>query len=106
METPNFTYINDLAGDDLQFKKKLLSILKSELPIEIEDYLKSFKSGDFNKSAESVHKIKHKITILGLEKTYILAEQYEEELKVGNASFHKKFMEILDGMINFLNKEI
>ena len=104
MEQPNYDYIDDLAGDDLEFKNKMISIIKAELPVEIDQYKNSIAERDFKKSAEFVHKIKHKITILGLEKTYEIAEKYEEDLKKGRADFHVKFMEILDAMIKFLDE--
>jgi len=104
METPNFSYIDDLAGGDMEFRDKLLSLLKKELPGEIDIYVKTISEKDFKRSAEAVHKIKHKITILGLEKTYSLAAKYEEELKDGNAGFHKEFFEILKNMTIFLEK--
>lgn len=104
METPNFSYIDDLAGGDIEFRDKLLSLLKKELPGEIDLYVKTISEKDFKKSAEAVHKIKHKITILGLEETYNAAVKYEEELKEGNAEFHKEFFEILKNMTIFLEK--
>ena|SRR5690606_5467117 len=104
METPNFSYIDDLAGGDMEFRDKLLSLLKKELPGEIDLYAKTIAEKDFKRSAEAVHKIKHKITILGLEKTHSMAEKYEEELKEGNAGFHKEFLEILKNMTIFLEK--
>lgn len=104
MEAPNFSYIDDLAGGDMEFKDKLLSLLKNELPGEIELYIKTISEKDFKRSAEAVHKIKHKITILGLEKTYGLAVKYEEELKGGDAALHEEFLEILKNMTTFLEK--
>lgn len=104
MEAPNFNYIDDLAGGDMEFKDKLLSLIKKELPGEIDLYVKTISEKDFKRSAEVVHKIKHKITILGLENTYTLAAKYEEELKEGNSGFHEEFYKILKNMTIFLEK--
>lgn len=104
METPNLSYIEELAGDDQEFKNKMLSIIKAELPEEINHYLQTIQQKEYKESAESVHKIKHKITILGLIKTYTIAEKYEEDLKKGDSSFHEEFMKILEVMVNFLNQ--
>lgn len=68
METPNLNYVNELSGDNEQFKTKILSILKKELPVEVENYEKYMQGLDFFNAAQSVHKLKHKISILGLEK--------------------------------------
>ncbi len=104
METPNLSYIKELAGDDQIFQDKMLSIIKAELPEEIDHYLETIKRKEYKASADSVHKIKHKITILGLEKTYYTAEKYENDLNEGDASFHKEFLKILEGMVSFLNQ--
>jgi hypothetical protein len=36
---------------------------------------------NFLDAAQSVHKLKHKISILGLEKSYYIVEEYESDLK-------------------------
>jgi hypothetical protein len=104
METPNLSYIDELACDDQEFKDKMLSIIKAELPEEIDHYLQNIQQKEYKEAAESVHKIKHKITILGLIKTYPIAEKYEEDLKEGDANFHDDFMKILEVMVSFLNQ--
>ena len=70
MEKPNLSYINELSGGDEAFKNKLITIIKKEFPEEKEVYFKNFKAKNFKASAENVHKLKHKISILGLEKSY------------------------------------
>jgi hypothetical protein len=74
MEQPNLSYINRLSGDNLRFKNKIIGISK-ELPDEIAVYEEEFKSGNYLEAAQSVHKLKHKISILGLDKSYYLAEK-------------------------------
>ena len=38
MEQPNCNYINQLSGDNIVFKDKMLAILKRELPEETDIY--------------------------------------------------------------------
>lgn len=102
MEKPNLNYIKELSGGDLEFERKILSILKNELPEEIKLYLQTIKDKSLSKTAEVVHKIKHKISILGLEKAHSFAEIYENDLNLGKAVKHDEFSKILDNMSQFL----
>lgn len=101
---PNLNYIHELSGGDKEFEDKMLSILKSEFPTEVAYYKKTIENKDFKESAQIVHKIKHKISILGMEESYVLAEQYERELNSGQVSTHNEFLEVLNSMSNFLDK--
>lgn len=102
MEQPNLSYINDLAGDDDAFREKLVSTIKNELPTEIAVYFEAFESKDFKAAAAHVHKLKHKISILGLEKSYYLAEQYEDHLKNNITEGAEDFAAILHSMQSFV----
>ncbi|MDY0781508.1 Hpt domain-containing protein [Tenacibaculum sp. IB213877] len=104
MEKPNINYIQELSGGDVEFEQKILTILKTELPEEIAHYKKAIKNQNFKESAQSVHKLKHKISILGLENAYRFAEQYEKELNSGIAAQHPSFLKILESMSQFLAK--
>lgn len=103
MEQPNLSYIDALSGGDKAFKLKLISIVKEELPLEIEVYQKNIKLKNFKEAAENVHKLKHKISILGLETSYQIAVDYEEHLKVNSIELKKEFDAILKEMIRFVN---
>lgn len=96
METPNLNYINELSDGDKAFESKLLKILKDEFEMEREEYNINFKNKLYHNTADNVHKIKHKILILGLEKSYYLAEKHEEHLKNKNTSQHLKFEMVLN----------
>lgn len=102
LETPNLNYIHELSGGDKEFEEKMLSILKEELPEEIKQYKITVEMKVLKQTAEIVHKLKHKISILGLEKSYDFAVQYEKELLQGSDSKHNEFLEILNTMSNFL----
>ena len=75
METTNLDYVNSLARDDDSFKNLLIDVIKNEFPVEQKEYFESCKNNDYKKIEESVHKIKHKISILGLEKSYKIASK-------------------------------
>lgn len=102
MEKPNLIYINQLSGDDEDFKIKMIGILKRELLEEILVYENLMVTENFKLAAESVHKLKHKISILGLEKSYYLAEEFEENLKEGTTKLQSDFESIIEKMRNFV----
>lgn len=101
-EKPNLLYLKEISGGDVEFEEKLLKIVKKELPEEINDYKNFLNENNFKQAAELVHKIKHKISILGLEKSYQVAIDYEEELKQDNLNLKLEFEEILNSMICFI----
>jgi HPt (histidine-containing phosphotransfer) domain-containing protein len=103
MEKPNSNYINDLSGDNEEFKAKIIGILKRELPEEIAFYENQIQSKNYKLAAESVHKLKHKISILGLEKSYYIAEEYEENLKANSTNLLSDFETILKMMQDFVD---
>ncbi|GAA4970592.1 Hpt domain-containing protein [Algibacter aquimarinus] len=102
MEQPNLSYINELSGGDETFKNKLITIIKKEFPEEKEVYFKNLEAQDFKALAENVHKLKHKISILGLEKSYKIAESYEDNLKENNVSKDEAFHQILKTITVYL----
>ena len=102
-ETPNLIYIKELAADSETFEKKLISIIKQEFPEEQKEFLQNYNSKEFVKAAENVHKLKHKIGMLGFETGYQTAIDFEEDLKMGNPSkLHSEFMLILESIEGFL----
>ena len=80
MEQPNLSYIHSLSGGDKTFENKLITIIKSEFPEEKNSYFKNIESSNFKEASENVHKLKHKISILGLEKSYAIATGFENNL--------------------------
>lgn len=103
-ETPNLSYIDNLAKGDTLFAKNLMDIIKKELSAEIETYQFHLKQGDFIKTSEGVHKLSHKIGILGLEKGYKIAKEYEIDLLEKNLNLRSDFEHILDAMLLFIEK--
>lgn len=103
MENPNLDYINELAGDDHIFQRKFIEILKTELPIEIDQYQDHLHQNKLFEASEVVHKLKHKINILGLTQSYRLALAHEEELRKGGTQNSTGFMAILGQMNAYIN---
>ena len=103
-DQPNLNYINSLSEGDKSFEMKILGIIKKEFKEEKNTYYNNMKNDNFKLCAENVHKIKHKISILGLENSYEIAEQYENNLREGNYELQNRFSDILNKVTNYLNK--
>lgn len=103
MEQPNLDYIRSMSGGDLAFEQQLIQIIQKEFPEERTTYTTNFGKKDFAAVAENVHKIKHKISILGLEKAYEMANAYEHNLLENNTEGHVEFEAILDKMQTFIS---
>lgn len=103
-ETPNLDYIKEIAGGNEEFEKKFLSIIQLEFPKEKEDYQTLLEKGELEESAKVVHKIKHKLGILGLSQGYKMAIQYEEDLKISNTALKKEFDDVLASVESFILK--
>jgi len=103
METPNLKYIKELSEGDEIFEAKLISILKKELPQEFEEFEQNFEEKNFIKTAENVHKLKHKISILGLAKGYEEAALFENDLKNHqDITRYDSFVKVIKSMMDFL----
>ncbi len=103
MEQPNLNYIKQLSDGDQLFETKLISILKKELPQEFQEFQENFEEKNFIKTAENVHKLKHKISILGLTKGYEEAAQFEQDLKDNqDSSRYESFVRMIKSMMDFL----
>ena len=102
MEQPNQSYINSLSGGDEVFKQKLIDVIKKEYPEEKQVYFDNYNAKKFKLAADNVHKLKHKISILGLEKSYEVAVAYEENLLEKNFTLKEEFEAILNNITNYL----
>ncbi len=102
-ETPNLDYVNELAAGDVSIKAKLISIMKKEFPEERAEFAVLMDASDHLKAAEQVHKLKHKINILGLQNGYELARNFENDLKENNTGLNDNFRALLDTIENFLS---
>ncbi|OSY87666.1 histidine kinase [Tenacibaculum holothuriorum] len=102
MIQPNLTYIQKLANGDKDFEQQLLAVIQKEFPTEKTLYFNLLKEKKYNELAELIHKIKHKFTILGLEKETILASNFEKDIKEQNFNLQEKFETILNTISDFL----
>ncbi len=104
MEDPNLSYINSMSDGDKIFEKKLIAIIKSEFPEEKQTYLNNIAAKNYKLTAENVHKLKHKISILGLENSYEIAVAFENNLLIGDVTLQNEFESILTIITNYLHK--
>ena len=103
-EKPNLNYIEELASGSEDFKQKLISVVKREFPEEKDEFLKNYNSNNWKLAAENVHKLKHKIGMMGFEEGYQITIDFEEELIQGNNTLYLKFILILESIENFLKQ--
>ena len=102
MEQPNLSYIKSMSGGDEGFEQKLIGIIKSEFPVEKETYVNAVAEQNHKATAEIVHKLKHKISILGLVKSYDVAVEYEHNLTEGSTEGQENFEAILKRITEYL----
>ena len=104
MEQPNLKYIEQLARGEESIKKTLIGIIKTEFPDEIRDYFSSIEIKDFKRIEDNVHRIKHKFSILGLEKGYAQANKFEHNLRENQLDLkeHQDFDKILKVISEYL----
>ena len=103
MEQPNLSQIDELAGDDFAFKTQLLQVIQKEFPVEKQFYIDCVAEQNNKKTAEIVHKLKHKISILGLEKGYETAVEYENALREDKYQSKEDFEQVLLSINTFLD---
>lgn len=96
MEQPNLSLIKEISGNDITFQNSILEIIKKEFPEEVILFKENFKAKNFIEASNNVHKIKHKISLLGLEKGLETATAFEIALKEGDVKLHHNFLEIID----------
>ena len=102
MEQPNLDYIQEIAGGDPLIVAQFVDIIKKEFPVELEQYHKLIELRDSDQAAALVHKLKHKISILGLTKGYDLAVAHEDALKQADFDLSPQFVLVLDAITLFL----
>jgi HPt (histidine-containing phosphotransfer) domain-containing protein len=103
-EQPNLDYFNQIASGEEEIVKTLISILKNEFPEQLKNYNNCISDSNYELAAEALHKLKHKIGLLGLEKGYIIANEYEHNLKNHNLQNKNEFEAILKNITNFIKK--
>ena len=102
MEEPNLDYLKKLSQGNKFMEKKLIAIIKKEFPLEKEDFYKQIKDKNFASAQQKVHKIKHKVAFLGLEKGYEINVQFEDNLKNNSTELLLEFEAILESINQFI----
>jgi hypothetical protein len=105
IEKPNLNYIKELSEGDIIFEQKIINVLKKDYPIELESFKENFLKKQYIEASDNVHKLKHKISILGLEKSYKLASDFENEIKKGETRLYNSFIKILEVIRKFLDNQ-
>ncbi|RCS26383.1 Hpt domain-containing protein [Polaribacter sp. WD7] len=96
MEMPNLNYIKKLSDGDEAFEESIITVLKKEFPEELELFKKNFELKNYEAAANNVHKIKHKISILGMKKSLEYASEFENDLRKGEIQLSSEFFNILN----------
>ena len=104
MEHPNLTFIQKLAGADTEFQNQLIGILKQEFPLEKKKFEHYLEHNNYKELAEIVHKLKHKISLLGLEEGVKIASMFENEIKKEKLNLLSEFQNILTNIDTFLKQ--
>ena len=102
MEQPNLEYIEQLARGDESIRNELIEVIKTEFPDEKKEYYDYLEKKEFKKIEESVHKLKHKISILGLEKSYEIANEFEHNLRELSLEKQEDFEKILKAITTYI----
>ena len=102
METPNHEYIEQLSGGDKAFADSLIDILSTELAEDIDSYKAAMSKKDYLDAKLYVHRIKHKMGMLGLESSYKRANDFENGLLESNLGEQSYFESMLPIMTEFL----
>lgn len=102
-EKPSLETIKKITLEDIEFEKRLLVIIKRELPQEIEKLNANLDALNYIEAAQNVHKLNHKINIFGLVEGSRTADKFQNELRAGNSEKKKEFNAILEEMTLFLN---
>ena len=79
--------------------------IEKDVLLHLDNYiLRPLTPEELEESAKVVHKIKHKLGILGLNNGYKLAIKHEEGLKYGDVKLKEDFMGVLKTVEEFILK--
>ena len=70
----NFTYLNEVTGNDPETLKQILVAYTTHLPSDVQEFKKLVLEGNYQQAGFLAHKIKSSARILGLESAIWLAE--------------------------------
>lgn len=104
MEQPNLEYFDKLSNNNITFKQKLIDIVKYEFPLELSVYQDCIANNSLKEASEAVHKLKHKIGVLGMTDSYTLAETFEHSLRDGLNEKQAEFESVLKTVKAFIDQ--
>lgn len=102
MEQPNLDYLKEISDGQPEVIAQFVGIIKEEFPGEFEQYQQLMKEKDWQHAAAMVHKLKHKIRILGLKEGRAVAVTHEDALKGGDYQHSEAFAAVLNKIEVFL----
>jgi len=102
METPNLNYLKDIAAGDVAFEENILNLLKKEFPKDYALFNENFNKKKYKEAAQNVHKIKLKISMLGLKKGLEIASDFEKDLKLNDIKLSQDFINVLKKILVYL----
>jgi CheY-like chemotaxis protein len=74
----NLTYLHAASPNDADFVKTMVTAIMSNLPDNINDIQQCLDQKDWTKLAESVHRVKSSLTMIGMEQARREASEIEE----------------------------
>lgn len=104
IESPNLSYVREIAGEDDEFVKRFMIVFKEEFSFEVGMYLRHLKRKEPREASKIVGKSKYKLSMLGLNKSFTFAVSYEKRLRDGDVSQAAEFTKILEKVNTFLAK--
>lgn len=104
MEQPNLDYFEKLSNNNLNFKQKLIDVIKYEFPMELSSYYNLIQKDNLKAVSEFVHKLKNKIGVFGMENGYQIAETYEHNLREGNKKLQAEFEAVINQIKEFIDQ--
>ncbi|GAB7258064.1 Hpt domain-containing protein [uncultured Polaribacter sp.] len=105
MEKPNLNYLKEISGGDIDFENSMLSILKTELPEELSILKSYYENSNYEELSLSIHKIKHKIGMLGMPIALEFASKIENDVKKGNLEQYTDLIFILERINVYLKNQ-
>ena len=105
MKNPNLSYIKSISGGDSEFEEHILNVLKNDFFKEKKEFQELYDDKNFIESANLVHKIKHKFSILGLKDDFTIASEFEKQLQNKEVGLYNDFVNILDKIHVYLKTQ-
>ncbi|MBN7813075.1 hypothetical protein J0A68_19125 [Algoriphagus sp. H41] len=99
---PTFSYLDNLSGENREFKMRIIKIILTELPKELELYHFALSLKNHFWASEIVHRINQKISFLQMNEAVNLVDIHEVQLRAGSTTYVDAFNEIVNTILEFL----